>query len=82
MADNLKISLKIFWVQTLNLTQSKIIHSFLPHSDLWEKPVGWAEEWLYILTSPPTQPPPHPPTQPPDRMDCKTFKALQTLRAY
>ena len=20
----------------------------LPHSDLWEKPVGWAEEWLYI----------------------------------
>ena len=36
----------------------------MPHSDLWEKPVGWAEEWLYILSFPATQPPTHPPGHP------------------
>ena len=28
------------------------LDKILPHSDLWEKPVGWAEEWLYNLTFP------------------------------
>ena len=42
------------------------IQKFLPHSDLLEKPVGWAEEWLYNLT--PTQPTTHPATH---QMDSK-----------
>ena len=69
MVESIISALVNMWQNGFDIayTITKWKQQFLPHSDLWQKPVGWAEEWLYNLT--PTQPP----TQPPDQMDCKTF---------